>query len=452
MTNPTHPMVPRNQLSRRKFLAAAGSVSVAAWLAACAAPAGSPGGSTGAESSGSAQAPRDINFLVRADIRAAYAAEAAADSWNSEFEQKVILDEPAGAVDTKIQAALAAGDMIWDGFAVIEGPWSINSWVERGLIQPLDDLIAVSTIPDADKVTPAIIPSVLESSKYEGKQYTIPGNVGSVALGWFWEPLQAAGVEAPETWDEVRAAAEKIKEAAPEWTPFDAACNPLCNQIAMIWGATDSPLTSDGLVDWTGEASIAALEWQQQMVADGLMPGIHTESFGNWLKGGTAIMTSFDVHGTMAQQTFGVDAATTGLNIRREKGDPKAGAPFWLNGSVVLEGANNPQGMIDFYLWWFGPSNKATGQQIATVAAKPAYQYTYDEFIATDPAQQWQLDGIELVRNSVPFPANLYWGIQNTAAGPWIERAKDPSNNLSAAEALESALAEMRAEIDKLRS
>jgi ABC-type glycerol-3-phosphate transport system substrate-binding protein len=292
----------------------------------------------------------------------------------------------------------------------------------------------------------------LESSKFEGKQYTIPGNVGSVALGWFWEPLEAAGVEPPQTWDEVRAAAEAIQAATPDWTPFDAACSPLCDHISMIWGATDSPLTSDGLVDWTGEASIAALQWKMDMVAAGLMPAVHQESFGNWLKGGTAIMTSYDVHGTMAQQTFGMDKATTGLNIRREADDPAAGAPFWLNGSVVLQSAANPQGMLDFYLWWFGPNNKATGQQIATVAAKPAYQYTFDEFIAPDEAQQWQLAGIELVRDSVPFPANLFWQIQNTVAAPWIEKALDASNNLTAEQAMVSALEEMEAEIAKMRS
>src|SRR5690606_28632543 len=140
----------------------------------------------------------------------------------------------------------------------------------------------------------------------------------------------------------------------------------------------------------------AALTWLQGMVADGLMPGVHTDSFGNWLKGGTAIMSSYDVHGTLAQQTFGMEAAATGLNITREKGVPKAGAPFWLNGSVILQGASNAQGMMDFLLWWFGPSNKTMGEQIANVAAKPAYQYTYDEFVANNEAHQWQLEGIEL--------------------------------------------------------
>ena len=221
--------------------------------------------------------------------------------------------------------------------------------------------------------------------------------------------------------------------------------------MSMIWGATNKPLTDDGLVDWTGEASISALKWLQAMVKDKLMPGTHADSFGNWLKGGTAIMSSFDVHGTLAQQTFGVDKASTGINIRREKDKPAAGAPFWLNGSVVLSGAKNPQGMADFFLWWFGPDNKANGKQIATVAAKPAYQYTYDEFIKPDAAQQWQLEGIELVRNSTPFPANLLWGVQNSVMAPWIEKAVNPDNNLSAEDAIAQAMEELKTEMEDMK-
>lgn len=439
-------MLGNARLSRRQFLAACAAATAVVTVTACGAaetPSGEAGGAT--------QAVKDINFLIRTDIRSAYAGDAAVEAWNTDHEQKIILDEPAGEVDSKIQAAQAADDLIWDGFAVIEGPHALKQWADRGLIQSLDELIAVSTIANADKVVPAIIPSVLESSKYEGKQFTIPGNVGSVALGWFTDPLAAADVEPPTTWDEVRAAAEKVKATSPELTPYDVAASPLCDMISMIWGATDNPLTADGIIDWTSETAVASLEWLQAMVKDGLMPGTHAESFGNWLKGGTAIMSSFDVHGTLAQQTFGVDKASTGVNIRREKDKPAAGAPFWLNGSVVLNKAANPQGMIDFYLWWFGPDNKATGKQIATVAAKPAYQYTYDEFIAPDPVQAWQMEGIELVRNSVPFPANLYWSVQSTVLAPWIEKAVNPANNLGAADALGQALDELMAEIDEMK-
>jgi len=440
------------KLTRRQFLKAASSGAALGTLTALSIPTVSGKNMFTAPV---AQDAGEIHLLIRTDIRAAYAADAAVSGWAEAYpDRPVILDEATDATDTKIQAAQAAGDLIWDGFAVIEGPWAITNWVNRQLIVPLDDLIATSSVPNADKVVPAIIPSVLESSKFNGEQYTIPGNVGSVALGWYTEPLTKAGIEPPESltwsWDEVRAAAEKIKETSPELTPFDFACSALCDLMAMIWGATDTPITDEGLVDWTGEASIAALKWQQDMVKDGLMPAVHTESFGNWLKGGTAILSSFDVHGTMAQQAFGAEAAATGLNIRRDASDPAAGCPFWLNGSVVLNQAKNPQGMIDFYLWWFGPDNKSGGTQIANVAAKPAYQYTYDEFIVGNEAQEWQIPGIELVRNSVPFPANLYFNIQNTVAGTWIQKALDPANNLSAEDAMAGALEEIQSEIDDM--
>lgn len=438
-------MSDKKNLSRRQFLAVAAATTAAAATglpAVSARPANRP----------SAQDAEAISFLVRPDIRSAYAADRAAEQWNAAYpERPITIDEPAAgsAVDTKIQAAIAADELIWDGYAVVVGPWEILNWVNRELLAPLDEYIESSTIPGADQVVPGIIPSVLESSKYDGKQYLIPGNVGSVALGWFTEPLANANVDPPQTWDEVRAAAEAVAKTSPDLTPYDVAATPLCDLISMIWGATTSPLTQDGLVDWQGQASIEALQWLAAMVADGLMPPTHTESFGNWLKGGTAIMSSYDVHGTMAQQTFGNDAASTGVNIVRTKGDIKAGAPFWLNGSTVLNGAKNPQGMADFLLWWFGPDNEDNGRQIADVAAKPAYQYTYDQFIANNPVQQWQLDGIELVRNSVPFPVNLFFNTQSTVVGPYVEQAV--SGDLTPEDAMAQAMDELSFELEDLK-
>ena len=81
------------------------------------------------------------------------------------------------------------------------------------------------------------------------------------------------------------------------------------------------------------------------------------------------------------------------------------------------------------------------------MAAKPAYDYTYEKFIKGNPAQEWQLAGIELVRNSVPFPSNLYWGIQNTVVGTWVQKAVDPANGLSAEDAMAGAAEEVQSEI-----
>jgi len=224
----------------------------------------------------------------------------------------------------------------------------------------------------------------------------------------------------------------------------------------MIWGASDAPITADGLVDITGEAAIAAIEWMKQMVSEELMPPTRTaqgaatnQNFQDWQKGATAIITSFDVAATINQQTFGKEAAVNGLNMRRDKDQVHAGTPFWVNSSVVLNQAKNPQGMTDFLLWWFGPNNEATGKQIAEVAAKPCYQYTYDKFVTGNPDYEWENAALEVVRNSVPFPANTTNVIQSKATQPWLEKAI--SGDVDPAEAMGNALKEINDELAKLK-
>ena len=437
--------------SRRQFLTACGGLTAAAMLG------GHPSGRAAAAP---AAQGGEITLLIRDDIKSAYAAQPAADTWNETSPTKITLDVPPAAQDVsqKIQAAQAGDELIWDGFAVIEVPWDTAEWVSRGLIQPLDGFIAASEVPRAAEVVPNIIESIRESLKVDGKQYAIPGNVGSVGLAWMTEPLQRAGVTTPLlTWDEVYDAATKVKDAAPDFTPFDSAQTPLCDLWAMIWGASDKPITDEGLVDITGEAAIEALNWLRKMVDEELMPETRTgpgsatnEAFSNWQSGTTAIITSYDVAGTINQATFGKEAAATGLNMRRERDAVRGGTPFWTNGLVVLNEAKNPQAMTDFLLWWFGPDNPDTGKQIAEVAAKPCYQYTYDQFVKDNPDLQWELEAIEIVRTSVPFPATTTVDIQGNLTFPWVERVLG-GDRMDPREAMENALQEIRDEIAKQR-
>ena len=78
-------------LSRRQFLTLAGSLTAAAALNACV-----PATGSGVSDDAPAAEAQGISFLVRPDILNAYAAQAAADAWNAEFEQQITLDEPAG--------------------------------------------------------------------------------------------------------------------------------------------------------------------------------------------------------------------------------------------------------------------------------------------------------------------------------------------------------------------
>ena len=98
-------MLSSTRLSRRQFLVACGAVGASTALIACApaAPAAPAGGGEAASSdAAAAPAPASeaggITFLIRSDIRSAYAGDAAAEAWNKDHEQKITLDEPAGDV------------------------------------------------------------------------------------------------------------------------------------------------------------------------------------------------------------------------------------------------------------------------------------------------------------------------------------------------------------------
>ena len=436
-------MVREMPLNRRRLVQTAGAASTA-FLAANgavdAAPASRAYSSAPLHASDTA-----ISFLMREDAKSAYAAAAAADAWGKEHPAKVTIDVPPAGADPsqKIQAAQAADDLIWDGMSYMTAPWSTLEYITRGIIQPFDSFIAASTVPNAASVIEGIIPTIRESLKYDGKQYSIPANVGSISLAWMTEPLATAGVAGdPVSWDEVHDAAAKIAASDPSVTPFDSAATPICDLLSMMWGGSDAPVTADGLFDIQGEAAIAAIDWMKMMVSENLMPPTRSSSsasvnqnFQDWQKGATAIITSFDVAATINQQVFGIDAAKNGINMRREKEKVRAGTPFFTNGSVVLDKAKNPQGMTDFLLWMFGPDNDATGKQITTVAAKPCYQYTYDKFVSGP--YQWEADAIEIIKTSVPFPTNLYYTLQGPAIQPWMEQAlsgdKDPAEAMAAA-------------------
>jgi ABC-type glycerol-3-phosphate transport system substrate-binding protein len=428
-------------LSRRQFLHYAATAVAAGIVTACAATTPKP----------PAPAEGELQILCRPDIKSAYAVEAVVQAWNEAFPKSAAaLFEPSGDPIVEIKASQASGNLPFDGYMVMETPWSLVEWVKGGIISPLDDTIRASTIKNSDQVVQAILPSVKESASYEGKFYGFPGNIGSVALAWFWEPLKGAGYdEQPATWDEVYDAAKKIKEKKPDLVPFASASNGLCDLYAMIFSAKENPFDGDGLVDILSDESIQALTWMRTMVEEELMPASDEDQFSNWLLGKTAMIISYDVAGTLAQKAAGIDKADTGINFFPEKSVINGGTPFWVNCSVVLSSAKNPQGMTDFFLHMFGPDNKATGKQISEVAAKPAYQYTVDEFVRADKRYEWELLGLDLVAKSKPFPLNTYWGIEQGTIGGYIRTCLDVTQKFEPEKTMAEAYQKIKAEIDR---
>ena len=92
--------------------------------------------------------------------------------------------------------------------AQIKGP-AIQEWASEGV---LADLTPVATAEKWDTLLPGVVADVM---KYKGKYVAVPVNVHRV--NWMWANtavLKKAGVaDAPKTWDEFFAAADKVKKA-----------------------------------------------------------------------------------------------------------------------------------------------------------------------------------------------------------------------------------------------
>ncbi|AUX80686.1 ABC transporter substrate-binding protein [Sinorhizobium fredii] len=119
------------------------------------------------------------------------------------------IDLPA---ENKVAVQRIVSDRIANGYAPAVMQWNANEGSrelpEMGIVLDIDE---VARADDWRRVLPA---TVLERITYKDKVFFAPTNVH--AENWLWtsEPIfRQLGLKAPETWDEIFAAAEKIKAA-----------------------------------------------------------------------------------------------------------------------------------------------------------------------------------------------------------------------------------------------
>jgi arabinogalactan oligomer/maltooligosaccharide transport system substrate-binding protein len=79
------------------------------------------------------------------------------------------------------------------------------AFAKKGYFLPLD---GTEALKDQSKFQPSLI----EQAKYEGKTYGVPIVTDTLALVYNKELFEKAGVEAPQTWDELKKAAATIKD------------------------------------------------------------------------------------------------------------------------------------------------------------------------------------------------------------------------------------------------
>jgi multiple sugar transport system substrate-binding protein len=196
------------QVSRRAFLKSAGLVAAASGLAACApgtappAPAQEPAKPSTEGQPTSPPAAEGVALQYWVGWSGAYAKLWDTMVQTDEFKQMVgpnTLSVKPSMGGEPMTTAVAAGtppDLGGNGFFYLD-------YMARGVLQPVDDLVAASSVvKKAD-----FLEGSWESGFYKGKQYGVPANEGFVryALCFNNTLVQGAGLDPkapPQTWSE----------------------------------------------------------------------------------------------------------------------------------------------------------------------------------------------------------------------------------------------------------
>ncbi|MEZ4869843.1 MAG: extracellular solute-binding protein [Caldilineaceae bacterium] len=439
----------KSSLSRRQFLQATAMSAVGATLAACAAAVAPTGGEQAASSADT----KEVRIMLSSWAVAEVPFDAMAQAFTQSHEGIEIKIDSSDD-NTKLVAQIASGKVDWSGYGIISPFLDIVSNVSSGLIQPMDDFIAVSGEEGAAALKEDMIGPVREDASYEDKLYIVPYSFENITLNWRNDYFAEIGVtERPATWDDWYAAASELKTwgAAEEITPTSFVGALWTDAGALIASALKEPYTSEGMLDWLAPESIAALEFYRKLVSEELTP---PHGFDGWFesfqRGKVASVQAQSSRGVWGQNLHGVDKWTTSPIATREA-DGGSGTVYWGNGLGVVNQGPYPQEVVDFYIYAFGPSNSDFQKAVIQSGKTPVYNSSYDNIIAADPSfetYQWMIGMRDDVARSRPVPRNTFYLIQHQAYTKHIvEFIDDPS--ITPEQCAQSILDDSMAEIAK---
>ncbi|HDH25451.1 MAG TPA: sugar ABC transporter substrate-binding protein [Actinobacteria bacterium] len=154
-----------------------------------------------------------------------------------------------------------AGGVAPDVF-LVDGGVRTKEFATSDAIAPLTDLAKAAGL-DLDSFKP----SLLKAFTVDGKLYGIPKDYNTTALFYHKDLLEQAGIEPPKTWDDLRAAAQKLTSG----DTVGFGMYPQINYfLAFIEAAGGSFVSADGVVgDLSNAGHKEALAFMQDLFTSG---------------------------------------------------------------------------------------------------------------------------------------------------------------------------------------
>jgi len=310
---------------------------------------------------------------------------------------------------TKLQTGVAGGstnDVFWmnaDGLPV---------YASQGAIVPIQEMVDDGSV-DVD----AYPESLRSLYTFEDKVYGIPRDFDTIALFYNKDLFDAGGVEYPTgdwTWDDLRAAAEKLTSADGSQWGYASPLGGQQNYFNLIKQNGGEILNADQTESMLGEpAACEALQFAGDFIADGLSPSV-------------AVMQANDPHdmlfpagviamipgGSWNSLTFSQAQPSTAV-APLPKGKAQASAIHGL-ANVIWSGGQNQCAAME----WVKYLASADAERIlgSTGTVIPAMEGLQEEWVSSIPTLDLQIF-VDAVDYSFPLP--------NPQAGPEWESNVD---------------------------
>ena len=248
---------------KRVTLVMALLVAAAMVLSACvaAAPAAQPAPAA-AEEAGAATAPIEVKIWhMEQPPHRVERIQLLIDEFNAANPGIVVSQEPQnwGEIYTKAPAAVAAGNAPELLFAIPDFTPILNS---LGKVQPMEDFVA-----EMDGLY-TFYPSAVEPYTYDGHTWAVPLYNMAQSI-WFRNSVFAeAGIEPPQTWDELLVAAETLTTDGQYGIGLPANKQLYTDQVVydfMVNAGADEIYNEDGTLRFNNPQTVEAYDYYSQL-------------------------------------------------------------------------------------------------------------------------------------------------------------------------------------------
>ena len=273
------------------------------------------------------------------------------------------------AAMTALRARVTAGD---PPTAVQALGFDITDWAKQGVV---GDLTEIATKEGWDGVVPA---ALQQFAKYEGKWIAAPVNVHTT--NWIWiskKALDAAGGKEPQSWEELVALLDKMKEQGI--TPL--AHGGQAWQDATIFDAVVLSLGTDFYKQALVDLDPAALNSEKMVEAFNRMAKLRTYVDDNFSGRDWNLASAMVIEGKAGMQMMGDWAKGEFL-----KAGQKPGTDFVCIRFPGTQGAatfNSDQ----FMMFEVGEEKKAAQLQMASDIMAPEFQSAFNVVKGSAPAR-----------------------------------------------------------------